>query len=161
MSIVVPLLPETAPFSATQRFWIDGWLAGRLAASAFAPATAPSQTAEEFPWHDPTLPLDTRLALAAGRPKERVLMAAMAQLDCGQCGYLCRSYAEAIASGAESGLARCVPGGKETVRMLKVLAEEINTSPVLPAVARTSAEASAPVANAPIAGYSRDHPVEA
>ena len=40
-----------------------------------------------------------RLALAEGKPAERKLMAAMAQLDCGACGYLCRSYAEAIARG--------------------------------------------------------------
>src|SRR6266516_3157396 len=49
------------------------------------------------------------------------MMAAMGQLDCGQCGYLCQSYAEAIARGEENGLTRCVPGGKETARMLKEL----------------------------------------
>jgi len=47
------------------------------------------------------LPLDDRLALAAGRPPARIYMAAMAQTDCGQCGYQCRTYAEAIASGTE------------------------------------------------------------
>jgi sulfite reductase (NADPH) flavoprotein alpha-component len=50
-------------------------------------------------------------------------MAAMAQQDCGQCGYLCKSYAEAIATGAEKALNRCVPGGKETARMVKELLE--------------------------------------
>ena len=65
--------------------------------------------------------LDERLALAAGQPTERVLMAAMAQLDCGQCGYLCQTYAEAIARGEEKRLARCVPGGKATSRALKDL----------------------------------------
>jgi sulfite reductase (NADPH) flavoprotein alpha-component len=64
----------------------------------------------------PTLPLEERLALAEGRRPERVLMAAMAQLDCGQCGYLCQSYAEAIARGEEKSLTRCVPGGKATSR---------------------------------------------
>jgi sulfite reductase (NADPH) flavoprotein alpha-component len=48
-------------------------------------------------------------------------MAAMAQLDCGQCGYLCQTYAEAIARGEETSLSRCVPGGKATSRKLKEL----------------------------------------
>ncbi len=46
-------------------------------------------------------------------------MAAMAQTDCGQCGYLCRTYAEAIARGEEKSLSRCVPGGKATSRKLR------------------------------------------
>ena len=50
-------------------------------------------------------------------------MAAMAQQDCGQCGYLCASYAEAIASGMEKSLTRCVPGSKATARALKELME--------------------------------------
>jgi sulfite reductase (NADPH) flavoprotein alpha-component len=37
---------------------------------------------EDFPWPDPGLPLDERIALATGRRPERVLMAAMAQTDC-------------------------------------------------------------------------------
>ena len=48
-------------------------------------------------------------------------MAAMAQLDCGQCGYLCQTYAEAIARAEEKSLSRCVPGGKATSRKLKEL----------------------------------------
>lgn len=31
-------------------------------------------------------------------------MEAMAQLDCGQCGYFCESYAAAIACGLETSL---------------------------------------------------------
>ena len=49
----------------------------------------------------------------------------MAQLDCGQCGYFCETYAAAIASGAEASLSRCVPGGKATSRKLKELFAEI------------------------------------
>ena len=71
------------------------------------------------------MPLDERVALAAGRRPERVLMAAMAQTDCGQCGYLCKTYAEAIASGVETSLSRCVPGGKATSRKLKALVAEL------------------------------------
>ena len=62
-----------------------------------------------------------RLELAKDRKPQRQLMAAMAQLDCGQCGYLCQTYAEAVWSGAEADMGRCVPGGKETQRKLKEL----------------------------------------
>ena len=56
-----------------------------------------------------TLPLDERMQLAEGRPLPQRLMAAMAQLDCGQCGYLCQTYAEAIAArrGEERSSAAC------------------------------------------------------
>ena len=47
---------------------------------------------------------DARLALAAGQRPEHRLMEAMAQLDCGQCGYFCESYAAAIACGLETSL---------------------------------------------------------
>ena len=83
-----PRLPENAPFTAAQRAWLDGYIAGWF---GFGTDTAPpsqSVTAvaaevEDFPWHDPTLAMEDRLALAEGRQPERVLMAAMAQLDCG------------------------------------------------------------------------------
>jgi len=135
-----PRLPETAPFSPLQRAWLDGYLAGLFGDAEAAPAPPP---AEDFPWHDPALPLDERLALAAGRPPAQRLMAAMAQLDCGQCGYLCRSYAEAIASGAETALGRCVPGGKATARALKEM-----LAGAVPAAA-APAPASPPAAAAP------------
>ncbi len=83
----------------------------------------PSQPSrdEDFPWHDASLAMPERLELAKERKPERQLMAAMAQLDCGQCGYLCQTYAEAVWSGAEADMGRCVPGGKETQRKLKEL----------------------------------------
>lgn len=123
----IPRLPESAPFGSGQRAWLDGYLAGLLGDAAEIDNPPPPSAAvvpdagEELPWHDPTLPLDERLALAEGEPLERVLMAAMAQLDCGQCGYLCRTYAEAIARGDEKSLSRCAPGGKATSRKLKEL----------------------------------------
>jgi sulfite reductase (NADPH) flavoprotein alpha-component len=133
MSFIAPCLPENAPFSSPQRAWIDGFLAGLFGDSRTEAAvviaapgdedkvsSTPAEP-EEFPWHDPALPLDERLVLAAGRAPERVLMAAMAQTDCGQCGYLCQTYAEAIARGEETQLTRCVPGGKATSRALKEL----------------------------------------
>jgi sulfite reductase (NADPH) flavoprotein alpha-component len=144
-----PRLPDNAPFAPAQRAWLDGFLAGWFgnggAASPMSPQPAtPPVIAEEFPWHDPVLSLDERLELADGRPRERVLMAAMAQLDCGQCGYLCRTYAEAIASGAETSLARCVPGGKATSRKLR----ELMTAPGLaPATAPALPIVTAPPAS--------------
>jgi sulfite reductase (NADPH) flavoprotein alpha-component len=131
MSYIAPIIPENAPFTPAQRAWLNGWLAAYLAPEGAANSAVPaiaaapaSEAVEDFPWHDPNVPLDERLSLAEGRPKARVLMAAMAQLDCGQCGYLCQTYAEALASGAEKSLTRCVPGGKETARALKELSEE-------------------------------------
>ena len=73
------------------------------------------------------------MKLAEGRSHQRRMMAAMGQLDCGQCGYLCKTYAEAIATGAEKDLTRCVPGGKPTAKLLKVLVAEA-PPPVPPAV---------------------------
>src|SRR6202045_898055 len=118
MSHIAPSLPETAPFCPAQRAWLDGFIGGLLGDSGNDPdATSPhSSEPEDFPWHDPGLPLDERMALAAGRRPERELMAAMAQTDWGQCGYSCRGYAEAIASGAEGNIGRCAPGGKATSR---------------------------------------------
>ena len=76
------------------------------------------------PWHDAAMPIDERMQLAEGRPLPRKLFAAMAQQDCGQCGYLCETYSAAIAGGTETKLNLCAPGGKETSRMLKRLLEE-------------------------------------
>ena len=146
MSYIAPLLPENAPFSPAQRAWLNGWLAGYLGGEAVLTAATPSAPtagalapAEDFPWHDPSLPLDERLALAQGRSKPRRLMAAMAQLDCGQCGYLCQTYAEAIAASAEPNLARCVPGGKATARALRELMESAASVPAAPAAPATPA----------------------
>ena len=77
------------------------------------------------------------MKLAEGRPLRRRFMAAMAQQDCGQCGYDCHNYSEAIASKSEARLNLCVPGGKETARMLKSLYEEIDKAPAAPSSART------------------------
>jgi sulfite reductase (NADPH) flavoprotein alpha-component len=120
MNAPLPLIPDNAPFSPAQRSWLNGFLAGLyggIAAGAAPPAPEPAPE----PWHDPALTLAERMALAEGRALAPRLMAAMGQLDCGQCGYLCHSYAEALASGAETSAALCVPGGKATMRMVKAL----------------------------------------
>jgi sulfite reductase (NADPH) flavoprotein alpha-component len=144
--MTIPLLPESAPFTVPQRAWLNGFFAGvfGLAPGATGPSTnghghgngrAPTATAppaeETFPWHDPALPMEERLKRAEGRPFERVLMAAMAQLDCGSCGYDCKTYAEAISRGDDTDLMKCSPGGKETARKIKEL---IATRKALPTV---------------------------
>ena len=142
MSTRPPQLPENAPFNPLQRAWLNGYLAGMLSqeTDAFAVATTAVETTAETsddddhaPWHDPAIGLEDRIALAADQPLKRKLMAAMGQLDCGQCGYDCKTYAEAIAAGTETKLNRCVPGGKATQRALKkLLAENQGEMPTAP-----------------------------
>jgi sulfite reductase (NADPH) flavoprotein alpha-component len=97
-----------------------------------------------------------RMALAEGKPLPRRLFAAMAQQDCGQCGYLCETYSAAIASGQEAKLNLCVPGGKETSRALKRLLEAAPDRAPAPAPLQT--RPPEPKAPAPC---SREAPVEA
>ena len=106
MAPIPSLIPENAPFSAEQRAWLNGFFAAYLgvngepeAADAAAPES--DEPDEDQPWHDPSLAMAERLALAKDRKPQRQLMAATAQLDCGQCGYLCQPYAEAVWTGAE------------------------------------------------------------
>src|SRR6185295_12367860 len=111
------------------------------------------------PWHDQTMPLAERMKLAEGRPLPRKMMAAMGQQDCGQCGYDCKDYADALFTKKEARLNLCVPGGKETARMLKALHAEIGAAPA----AAKAPDAATPPAEKPQvpAGTSRDNPVEA
>lgn len=135
-SPIVQVLPETAPFSEEQRSWLNGFFAGLLSldnagVTALSPAENAAVMAEAedgAPWHDPSLEMAERMKLAEGKPLPRRLYAAMAQQDCGQCGYVCESYSAAIASGAEGRLNLCAPGGKETLRQIKALVEETGAS---------------------------------
>ncbi len=133
-------IPNSAPFSEEQRAWLNGFFSGlmgiqpnmapadALAAAGIAseaiPAAPQEEEEEDFPWHDSALPIVDRMELAKDKPLPRKLMAAMAQLDCGSCGYLCQTYSEAIASGEETNLTLCSPGGKETKQMIKKLLKE-------------------------------------
>jgi sulfite reductase (NADPH) flavoprotein alpha-component len=169
----VEIIPASAPFSEAQRSWLNGFLAGLLSIGTPLPLP-PEQGAallhgpgaaeddDDAPWHDQTLPLPDRMKLAEGRPLRRRMMAAMAQQDCGQCGYNCRDYSNAIADKSEARLNLCVPGGKETARMLKTLYEELDKTPAA-AKPATSAPPAVPAAPALVAepGRSRDNPVEA
>src|SRR5579859_6501415 len=164
----IEIIPSSAPFSEAQRSWLNGFFAGLLSEAATPLSTeqgaaimlAPAGEGDDggAPWHDQTLPIAERMKLAEGRPLRRRMMAAMAQQDCGQCGYNCHDYSEAIASRAEGRLNLCVPGGKETARMLKSLYEELGKAPgALPSPATAPAAAAAPAPTAE-PGRSRDNP---
>src|SRR4051794_23427905 len=162
------IIPQGAPFSEAQRSWLNGFLAGALGLDGTTPLSAdqnaamlsPSGDDGEAPWHDQTMPIADRMKLAEGRPLRRRMMAAMAQQDCGQCGYNCQDYSEAIASKSEARLNLCVPGGKETARMLKSLHEELDKAPaVKPAASQATAASVSVLVSEP--GRSRDNPVEA
>jgi sulfite reductase (NADPH) flavoprotein alpha-component len=160
VSTPIQFIPDDAPFTDAQRMWLNGFFAGllgmdrALAANASPlPATIaspPEAARDDMPWHDPTLSLGERMNLAQTRPLAQRLMAAMGQLDCGQCGYQCESYAAAIAAGAESDLGKCVPGGRETAKTLRLLAAERGVR----AIAQV-ATSPRPVAR----GYGREAPV--
>jgi sulfite reductase (NADPH) flavoprotein alpha-component len=114
----------------------------------------------QAPWHDQTMPIADRMKLAEGRPLRRRMMAAMAQQDCGQCGYNCNDYSDAIANKTETRLNLCVPGGKETARMLKALHEELAKAPVT-SPSPSLAPAEATPGNTAEPGRSRDNPIAA
>src|ERR1700712_844119 len=161
----IEIIPGSAPFSEAQRSWLNGFFAGLLS-DAPTPLSAVEGAAVmaggdgddgEAPWHDQTMPIADRMKLAEGRPLRRRMMAAMAQQDCGQCGYNCNDYSDAIASKAEPRLNLCVPGGKETARMLKALNEELEKAPATPSGAITAPVAAAPAPTTE-PGRCRDNP---
>jgi sulfite reductase (NADPH) flavoprotein alpha-component len=90
------------------------------------------------------------------------MMAAMGQQDCGQCGYNCQDYSDAIFLQKEERLNLCVPGGKETTRMLKALHQELGKAPgSAETPSKTLTPAAATVALAAAPGCSRECPTAA
>lgn len=144
-----PLVPENAPFDEEQRAWLNGFLAGvlglassetRSAGSAAAsgaaarargaqpaplgPATQPgaSHSAGGHPAGGSAATSDAATAdPAAKTSQERRLLSVLARLDCGQCGYSCQGYAQALATGSEQDTTLCVPGGVATRESLDAL----------------------------------------
>jgi sulfite reductase (NADPH) flavoprotein alpha-component len=180
-------IPESAPFTPEQRTWLNGLFAGLLgleqgatplstaevakllpgltgdaAARALEPAD-PDDSANDdgAPWHDPAMPMPERMKLAEGRPLPRRLMAAMAQQDCGQCGYNCQDYSAALFAQSEKRLNLCVPGGKETARMLKELYAELEGKPAAEARPSPVAPPQSVRSTTALPGRSRDKPVHA
>jgi sulfite reductase (NADPH) flavoprotein alpha-component len=176
------LIPDSAPFSTEQRTWLNGFFAGLLSLDGGVNALSSEETAAlmsevmgagaatargplddgddgQTPWHDPAMPLGERMQLAKSRPLRRRFMAAMGQQDCGQCGYNCEDYANAIVLKNEERLNLCVPGGKDTTRMLKTLYAEFGA---IPAAAKTPATVPTPAADAAASPTpTRDNPAEA
>ena len=113
-----PAVAEAAPLSETD----EAAVATELADNDFAP------------WLDPSLPLSERMEMAEGKPLALRMMAAMAQQNCGRCGYDCAGYANALFLKEESGLTLCEAGGKETMRVLKQLVTEVGASAAAPAI---------------------------
>ena len=64
------------------------------------------------------------MAQEMGGAFETKLFAAMAQTDCGACGWDCEGYAKAIATGETLDITLCVPGEEETLDMLKKLMQD-------------------------------------
>ena len=164
------VLPGSAPFTPAQRAWLNGFFAGLVSrggggggggggatsdGAVDVPAESPVHEQEDDaePWHDAALSMEQRLDLAEGKPLARRLMAAMAQLDCGACGYVCKTYAEAIAGGEESDLTKCAPGGRETAKKLKELLATVPADAVTvrgKPIAASAAPVAAPVAAVPV-----------
>jgi sulfite reductase (NADPH) flavoprotein alpha-component len=192
---MTPVIPESAPFSPQQRAWLNGFFAGVFAADAngnsfvdtssnttymngngattFNMSNGAETTVvdaapvedDDFPWHDSALPMAERMDMVKEKPLERKLMAAMAQLDCGQCGYLCQSYGEALAHGKEKNIGLCVPGGKETKKKLKELIE-LSSNGVKPVAKPVAATKPIATNNGHAHGhaeelYTRQHPFAA
>ena len=172
---ITPIIPETAPFSVDQRAWLNGFFAGFLApqpgdaqpVDGAALGLAAVAEDDEAPWHDPSIPIGERMAMAEGKPLQRRMMAAMAQQDCGQCGYNCHEYSKAIVEGEETRLNLCAPGAKETLRMVKSLAEELGgaapaakDAPKAEAAAAPKNDAKNDSKNDAKPGYARATPVE-
>src|SRR6201987_4750301 len=166
------ILPESAPFSPEQRTWLNGFFAGYLSLEGPVTPLSPEEAAQLLPgvfdapalpaapsdndddeentWHAPALPLAERMTLAQSRPLRQRLMAAMAQQDCGQCGYNCRDYSNAIFRKPEERLHLCVTVGRKTARMLKTLYSEMNKPAGAPA---PTAEVASPSPAKPKAGH--------
>jgi sulfite reductase (NADPH) flavoprotein alpha-component len=182
---VPSFIPESAPFTAEQRTWLNGLFAGLFgleetvtpisaaevakllpglitggAPAADVKADDAAQEDDGAPWHDPAMAMPDRMKLAEGKPLPRRFMAAMAQQDCGQCGYNCKDYSDALFAKSEKRLNLCVPGGKETSRMLKQLYPELEGPPaqtVQASVAPPRAEPASAISPA----RSREKPVHA
>jgi sulfite reductase (NADPH) flavoprotein alpha-component len=172
-------IPESAPFTPEQRLWLNGLFAGvfdleasvtplsavdsaQLLTGLLGGAAVPAPAEDDgAPWHDPAMPMPDRMKLADGKALPRRLMAAMAQQDCGQCGYNCKDYADALFVKSEKRLNLCVPGGKDTSRMLKQLHQELEAAPAASAAPTAAVAEMAPAKPTVAPGYSRDNPTYA
>lgn len=98
----------------------------QAAAPEVVPESATDGASPAAPFHreDLTLPERMQMANEIGGKWETKLFAAMAQTDCGACGWDCEGYAHALATDETNDISLCVPGESETLDMLKKLMEE-------------------------------------
>ena len=169
------LIPETAPFSEEQRIWLNGFFAGLVSLDGFgvtplsgeqAAALISGATASKADDDDDGGAL-ARPNITDGRANETRRRQAPALAHDGGDGAtglrpvrlrlqeLFGRHRFRQGGAAES----CVPGGKETTRMLKTLFEEFTNTPPArkPAAVATECAPAAPA----VRGSSRDNPVEA
>ena len=91
------------------------------AAVAEAAAEPETGASPAVAFHNENLTLPERMELAKEGDLKTKLFAAMAQTDCGACGWDCEGYAAAIASGETKDISLCVPGESETLDVLVAL----------------------------------------
>jgi NADH-quinone oxidoreductase subunit B len=121
--------PKAAP-AAVAAATVEGEVSQAEIEQAAAPEVVPGDETDgaspTAPFHRDDLMLSERMALAdeMGGKWETKLFAAMAQTDCGACGWDCEGYANAIASGETDDISLCVPGESETLDMLEMLMKE-------------------------------------
>ena len=125
-----PPKAKPAPAAEAAAAPLEGEVSQSEIEQAAAPEVVPGEATDgaspAVPFHRDDLTLPERMAMAAeiGGKWETKLFAAMAQTDCGACGWDCEGYANAIASGETDDISLCVPGESETLDMLKLLMEE-------------------------------------
>ena len=102
----------------------------QAAAPELVPGDATDGASPAVPFHREDLMLNERMELAneMGGKFETKLFAAMAQTDCGACGWDCEGYANALATGETDDISLCVPGESETLDMLEMLMKEAGKS---------------------------------
>ena len=125
-----PAAPKPAPAVAAAPAAASAAETATAVLEAAAPEVVPGEAKDgaspAVPFHKEGLTLPERMDMAneVGGKWETKLFAAMAQTDCGACGWDCEGYANAIASGETKDISLCVPGESETLDMLKSLMEE-------------------------------------
>ena len=102
----------------------------QAAAPEVVPGDATDGASPAVPFHRDDLTLPERIGMAneMGGKWETKLFAAMAQTDCGACGWDCEGYANALATGETDDISLCVPGESETLDMLQLLMQEAGKS---------------------------------
>jgi NADH-quinone oxidoreductase subunit B len=127
-----PAAPKAAPAPAAAVATVEGGVVTEAEIQqAAAPEIPLDQEAETgaspaAPFHRDDLTLPERMAMAQemGNGWETRMFAAMAQTDCGACGWDCEGYANALATGETDDISLCVPGESETLDMLELLMKE-------------------------------------